>query len=328
MNFQALTLSTLPRNHKQSDWLTVATRTDGSEWRLPLLYVTGSEPGPTLVVTAAVHGDEYEGVEAIPQIFQRVQPTVLRGTLVMVPVCNMPAYETAQRSSPIDGLNLARVFPGDEHGSITQRIAFWITQKLLKDADFYIDLHSGGAMYNIPMLIGYIRDEGELGQRSLAGARAFGAPILWGHPLPMAPGRTVSAATDLGVPSLYSEAPGGGYARPDDVSCMIEGVLNVMKHLGMLAGNPQPRPTTHHLFGDGNLDQVISADVAGYFRAEVKLLEEVKAGQRVGLIRDLFGNVIQEVNADQDGIVIMLRRFHRVHVGDGLAHLTGFVERF
>ena len=102
----------------------------------------------------------------------------------------------------------------------------------------------------------------------------------------------------------------------------------LMKHLGMLAGNPQPRPTTHHLFGDGNLDQVISAEVAGYFRAEVKLLDEVKSGQRVGLIRDLFGNVIQEVNADQDGIVIMLRRFHRVHVGDGLAHLTGFVERF
>lgn len=327
MHFNEFDLPTLPRNHKQTDWLTVATRTDGGEWRLPLLYVTGAQPGPTLVVTAAVHGDEYEGVEAIPHVFQQVQPSDLRGTLVMVPVCNMPAYETAQRSSPIDGLNLARVFPGEEHGSITQRIAYWITQKLLRHADFYIDLHSGGATYQIPTLIGYIRDEGELGQRSLAGARAFGAPILWGHPLPIAPGRTVSAATDLGVPSLYTEAPGGGYADPDNVACFISGVINVMKHLEMLTGAPQPRPTTHHLFGDGNLDQVISADMAGYFRAEVELLTEVEAGQRLGVVRDLFGNVLQEVKADQPGIVIMLRRFHRVHVGDGLVHVTGFVER-
>jgi len=327
MNFQNFDISTLPRNHKQSGWLTVATRADGSEWRLPLLYATGRQPGPTLVVTAAVHGDEYEGVEAIPLVFQQVQPNTLRGTLVMLPVCNMPAYEAAQRSSPVDGLNLARVFPGEAHGSITQRIAYWITQKLLRHAAFYIDLHSGGATYNIPTLIGYIRDAGELGQRSLAGAQAFGAPILWGHPLPIAPGRTVSAATDLGVPSLYTEAPGGGYARPDDVVCFTDGVLNVMKHLGMLDGTPQPCPTTHHLCGDGNLDQVIAADAAGYFRATVELLEEVKAGQRVGIICDLFGTVIQEVSADQDGIVIMLRRFHRVHVGDGLVHLTARVAQ-
>jgi len=325
MHFQNFDIPSLPSNHKQTDWLTVATRTDGGEWRLPLLYVTGAEPGSILVVTAAVHGDEYEGVEAIPRVFQQVQPGALRGTLVLVPVCNMPAYETAQRSSPVDGLNLARVFPGEEHGSITQRIAYWITQKLLRHADFYIDLHSGGATYNIPTLIGYIHDAGQLGQASLAGARAFGAPILWGHPLPLAPGRTVSAATELGVPSLYTEAPGGGYARPDDVACFTTGVINVLKHLGMIDGAPQPRSTTHHLFGDGNLDQVIAADVAGYFRAEVELLVKVQAGQRVGVIRDLFGNVVQTVNADQDGVVIMLRRFHRVHVGDGLVHLTGRV---
>lgn len=80
-------------------------------------------------------------------------------------------------------------------------------------------IHGDGMAAEIPTLIGYLHDEGELGQRSLAGARAFGAPALWGHPLPIAPGRTVSAATDLGVPWLYTEAPGGGYAQTDDVAC-------------------------------------------------------------------------------------------------------------
>lgn len=326
MQFCEFDLPTLPSGQKETSWLEVAVRADGGVWRLPLLYVTGQRPGPTLVVTAAVHGDEYEGVEAIPQIFQQTEPTDLRGKLVMMPVCNMPAYEAATRSSPIDGLNLARVFPGDSNGTITQRIAHWITAKLLTHADFYIDLHSGGATYNIPTLIGYVHDAGEMGQRSQAGAQAFGAPVLWGHPLPVAPGRTVSAATDLGVPWLYTEAPGGGYARPDDVACFVQGVRNVMCWLTMLDGVPQPRPMTHHLFGDGNLDQVIDATVAGYFRATVNLLDPVVAGQRLGVVCDLFGQVIQEVTADQAGVVIMLRRFHRVHVGDGLAQITSVLR--
>lgn len=326
MHFRDFSIPHLPRGQKQTGWLEVAGRADGSAWQLPFLYVTGQQPGPTLIVTAAVHGDEYEGVETIPLVFQQVQPAALRGTLVMVPVCNMPAYETVQRSSPIDGLNLARVFPGDANGTITQRIAYWIKEKLLAHADFYIDLHSGGVAATIPALIGYIRDAGKLGQASLAGAIAFGAPVLWGHPLPIAPGRTVSAATDLGVPSLYTEAPGGGYAQPDDLACFTQGVLNVMKHLKMLDGAPQPRPMTHHLVGDGDLDSVIDADIAGYFRAEVELLTAVKAGQRLGIVQDFFGQVLQEVVADQDGIVILLRRIHRVNAGDGLVHITGVID--
>jgi predicted deacylase len=171
-------------------------------------------------------------------------------------------------------------------------------------------------------LIGYIHDDGDLGQRSLAAARAFGAPILWGHPLPVPPGRTISVATDLGVPSLYTEAPGGGYADPDDVSCFVDGVLNVMAHLDMIDTAPGPRPLRHHLFGDGNLDTVISAPVAGYFRAAVNLLDEVEPGAHLGTVYDLFGAAQAEIGADGAGIVIMVRRLHRVHVGDGLVHLT------
>jgi predicted deacylase len=128
------------------------------------------------------------------------------------------------------------------------------------------------------------------------------------------------------VPSLYTEAPGGGYARPDDVACFTQGVINVMQHLGMLDGAPQPRPITHHLFGDGDLDSVINAKTAGYFRSEVRLLADVRVGQRLGVVQDFFGQVVQEVIADQEGVLIMLRRLHRVHVGDGLAHVTGRVE--
>lgn len=339
---------TPPRNRKQTEWATVSPRADGSAWRLPLLTISGAEPGPTLVVTAGVHGDEYEGVETIAQLYQQLAPQDLRGDLILVPVCNLPAYEAIQRSSPIDGLNLARTFPGNAKGTVTERIAHWMTEQLLRRADFYIDLHSGGIAADIPTLVGYIHDDGELGQHSRAAAEAFGAPVLWGHPLPLPPGRTISAATELGVPSLYTEAPGGGYARPADVDLFVRGVRNVMCHLGMmycgcdgnrsfyLAENsdshsehsidsvPDPQTCTHDLFGDGNLDVVVAAPVAGYFRAAVTLLDGVVAGQCLGAIYDFTGEQLAEVISQRDGVVIMLRRLHRVNVGDGVAQVTGW----
>ena len=122
MRFEEFDIPKLPSGEKATGWLEVASRADGGSWRLPLLYVKGTAAGPTLAVTAAVHGDEYEGVEAVPRIFDQVYPSTLKGTLVMIAVCNMPAYEAGIRSSPIDGLNLARVFPGDPEGTVTQRI--------------------------------------------------------------------------------------------------------------------------------------------------------------------------------------------------------------
>lgn len=323
---EEIDVSKLPRNTKETGWLKVTQRADGGYWQLPFLHVTGPIVGPTLLVLAAVHGDEYEGVEAIPRIFCSLAPSDLCGTLLMVPICNVPAYGTATRSSTIDGQNLARVFPGDKHGTITEQIAYFLTEKLLKPSDFLIDLHSGGITARIPTLIGYVRSDDERGQRALAGAKAFGVSVMWGHPLPIPPGRSLTAATDLGIPALYTEAAGGGYARPEDVRCFTTGVLNVMKHLDMLEGEPQLQPVTHHLIGDGNLDEVITTPVAGYFRSEVDLLESVSIGQQLGTVCDAFGDILARITSQQSGIVIMLRRIHRVHPGNGLAHVTQRLE--
>lgn len=321
-------LAALPPGIKTTGWLEVAPRAGGGMWRLPLLSAKGVAAGPTMVVLAGVHGDEYEGVEAIPQIFGLVDPANLTGTLVMVPVCNLPAYEAGLRSSPVDGLNLARVFPGKADGTITERIAHTLTEQLLRHADFLIDLHSAGVAYDIPTLVGYLYDEGELGQRSHAAALAFGAPVTWGHPMPVPAGRSISAAMDLGVPWLYTEAPGGGYARAADVECFRGGVLNVMRHLGMLPGAPETPPNSLQLVGDGNLDVVTLAPVAGYFRPTVALLDRVRQGDLVGNIVDFFGTTVATIPSASDGVVIMLRRLRRVHAGEGLVQVTNTLEQY
>lgn len=326
MHLKDLDVSRLPRNTKETVWLEVAQRADDSHWKLPFIYITGSTVSPILLVIAAIHGDEYEGVEAIPRIFRKLIPEDLSGTLLMVPICNIPAYETATRNNIIDGKNLARVFPGNAHGTITEKIAYFLTEKLLKPADFLIDLHSGGIAASIPTLIGYIHSNDKRGKRALAGAEAFGSSVIWGHPLPVPPGRSLTVATDLGIPALYTEALGGGLAREEDVRCFTTGILNVMKHLNMIEGKPQLQPVTHHLFGDGDLDNVITAPVAGYFRTEVALLENVNAGQKLGTICSAFGEVLAKITTEHTGVVIMIRRIHRVHSGDGLIHITQRLE--
>ncbi len=326
MHISELNVTNLERGTKDSCWLDISPRVEGGSWQIPFLSVTGTQPGPTLVVFAGVHGDEYEGVEAIPRIAEQVNPPQLRGTLLMVPVCNMAAYATATRNSPIDGLNLARVFPGSETGTLTQQIAYWLTRKFISAADFFIDLHSAGVVGDIPTLAGYLHSDEDVGRRSLAAARVFGAPVLWGHPPPVPPGRTISAAIDHGVPCLYTEAAGAGRALPEDVDCFIHGVLNVMHHLNMLAGEPAAVPPPQHLVGDGNMDEIMSAPVAGFFRPHVELLQAVQTGQLVGTIHDPLGTLLAELHAEKDGIVIMRRGVRRVHSGDGLIHLTNRAE--
>jgi hypothetical protein len=113
-----------------------------------------------------------------------------------------------------------------------------------------------------------------------------------------------------------------GRATPAEVACFSQGVINVLKHLGMLAGPPQPGRLTHHLLGDGNLDRVISAPLAGFFRAEVALLAEVESGQRLGIIQDFFGQISAEIKAERAGVVVFLRRRPSVEAGSGLVQVT------
>ncbi|MCY4538283.1 MAG: M14 family metallopeptidase [Chloroflexi bacterium] len=322
MHFREFSPKCLHGGEKARIWLDVAPRADGGYWRLPILSVAGASDGPTLLVLAGVHGDEYEGIVAIPRLFEVIQPGDLRGRLLMLPVCNVPAYEGARRSSPVDGLNLARVFPGQRDGSITEQIAYWICDRLLRQADFMIDLHTGGIAYELPLLTGYVHDEGAYGQASLGLARAFGAPVLWGHPLPLPPGRSLTAAYDLGVPCAYTEAPGGSGIDPHVAGSFLSGLFNVMKHLGMLQGEQARQTLTHHLVGHGDLDSVIETPVAGLFQREVALLDEVEAGQRLGVIQDESGAVLAEIIAKQAGVLIMLRGLPRVQAGDGIAHVA------
>ena len=139
------------RGHKHSLELDVGH----SGIQLPILLVRGSHEGAALVVTAGIHGDEYEGVRAIFDVVETLDPAAMRGDLIAVPVANPPAFWAGTRRSPLDGVNLARIFPGAPDQGPSEAIAHTLARQVIAQADFYLDLHSAGVAFLMPTMVGY-----------------------------------------------------------------------------------------------------------------------------------------------------------------------------
>ncbi len=292
---------------------------------IPVLAARGSRSGKTLVATAGVHGDEYEGMEAIHRTFEALDPSSMTGTFVAVPVVTLPAYWMACRVNPLDARNMARVFPGSTDGSASERLAARLLDRILRHADFYIDLHSAGRAMHWVTLCGYC-DHGPQTATASEAARCFGAPVIWEHPHdPTATGRTLSATNGLEIPSLYTEAFGGGHTRPEDVDCYTRGLANLLRFLEIselpVAGLPEPYDPVE-VRGWGNTDNALSAAKSGLFWSQVEPADRVKSGQKIAYVRNIEGRIIDEIVSPQDGYVVGIRATPRVFAGDTLIVLT------
>jgi predicted deacylase len=322
-------IAKLPRSQKSYDFYDIAPRPDGGMWRVPVCTITSANPGPTFVVIAGIHGDEYEGPETIANVYQQLTPgQLLKGNLVMVPFFNIPAWESATRSSPIDGLNLARVMPGDPNGSISYRLGYYVTHKFIDPSDMFLDIHSGGVALNICTSIYYYATDNEIGRKTKAAAEAFAAPAVIGsiNPQNAVYGCSFRTCWDRNKAGMFTEAHGAGRTLAQEIECFTTGVFNVLKHMGMLAGEPETQRTTHRLIGDNQGGGSFNASVAGYFKPEVRMLDQVTTGQRLGAILDFDGSVLEEYISGRDGFVTNLRGTPRTNVGDNVIGITGGVR--
>lgn len=303
---------------KESFWLELF---DDAAHGFPVVVINGAQAGKTLVAIAGVHGDEYEGVQALHELCATLDPAEMNGRLIAVPIANVAAHRAAVRTTPMDSLNLARVFPGNDKGTLTERIAACLT-RLIERADFLLDLHSAGIMFQIPPLVGYCAANAP----AAAAARVFGTPVIWAHPEPIPAGRTVSEAQRVGIPWLYVESSGGGRVLPHELPYYQNGIRHLLQHLRLLPGEPPAASARYSLAGNGNLDEAIAATAAGFFVPQVPILAAVTAGQMVGVIRDLFGDTLEEITAPQAGFVIVLRALPPVNPGDTVCVVTSGVR--
>ena len=286
------------------------------------LVLTGKHTGPHLLITAGVHGDEYEPMEACRRLYHQLLGELehLHGQITLVPVVNHPAFAMASRTGP-DGLDLARICPGKENGTISQRIAH-AASELIISADYYIDMHNGGHLYNIYPFSGYVlHPDAKILKEQQGMARAFGLPIIWGTD-PTLPGRTLSVARDANIPAIYIEIGGAGIYNESMTKLTIQGCTNVLANLGLLKIMEQKNPVRYHVEDhrreSGYLQRLLPSPVDGFFMPEVVFEDPVRKGQPIGHVQDALGKVKTPILADQDGIVFILRNSPSVKKGDSL----------
>jgi predicted deacylase len=282
--------------------------------QLPALIVTGAKAGPVLLAVAAVHGNEYEGQEAVRAIFARLDPATLSGVYCAIPVCNVFAYEARSRATPphLDGLNLARVFPGSAGGSPTQRLAHHLMRMVVRNVgadDLFVDFHSGSEEMNYLPLIGYRDIASASRAASEEAARHFGGAMLW--LVDDGVGMFNAETSRLGIPTVGTETTGQAGCRPADVAIFTEGLLNHLRLKGMLPGGPPPREDAVPCRG-------VSAVVTdtGFLRLTHRLGAVVQAGEVLGEIIDLFGDQLQELHAPHGGTIWMQRTCPATRAGE------------
>jgi predicted deacylase len=279
--------------------------------------------GPTILLTAGNHGDEYEGQIALRRLIQGLQPSEVRGRLFAMPALNLPAVLAAERVSPLDGGNMNRSFPGDPDGGPTRMIAHFVESVLLPRCQFAADLHSGGRASRYLPCAFLRRGDREIMAQQMEAAAIFGAPhtVIVDAALE---DRSLSAACDrTGTVMVATELAGGGGVDLDAARLAQEGLDRLLRHWGALA---MPRPVTApgtRFIEARDRQSSVMAPIDGLFEPARRAAERVVKGERAGWIHpmDDMARPPAEVRFAVDGTIIAERVPPLVRRGDYLYHL-------
>ena len=281
---------------------------------MPVQVICGRKAGPTLFVSAAVHGDELNGVEIIRRLLQRKGLRSLQGTLIAVPIVNVQGFLNQSRYLP-DRRDLNRSFPGSAKGSVAARLANKFLHHVVSKADYGIDLHTGAInRFNLPQIRGNLDDA-----KTLELAQVFGVPVILNANI--LDGSLRACAEEYHVPMLIYEA--GEALRFDEISICagLRGIVSVMQHIGMLTGVQQIRRSKPVL---ARSTSWVRAPASGIVSDQVKLGSKVVKGQRLATISDPLGDEEESAMATFDGIVIGRSNLPLAHEGDALFNVAAF----
>jgi predicted deacylase len=279
----------------------------------PVFVARGVRQGPTLCVTAGIHGDEINGTEIARRAFSWVDPEALRGMVIVFPMVNAAGVRTGNRYMQ-DRRDLNRAFPGRSNGSVTSLVAHKLFSEIRRHCDYLIDLHTGSfARSNNPQIRVGPDDE-----RALDLARHFGVGIVLISEGPR--GSIRRAASDIGIPSIIYEAGEPSRFDLDQIAAGVQGIESVMAHLGMIEGGKQIEVPESRIYTKTTWVRVPVGN-GGYFFPTVELGQQVREGERLGTIVDPLTDRYTAVEANQSGEVIGLAAAQIVLSGYALVHL-------
>jgi predicted deacylase len=269
----------------------------------PTFEARGARDGPRVTLIGGIHGCEYSSIAAVVRFMNELSASELAGSITAVPVVSMQSFE---RRSPFvvpeDGKNLNRSFPGTYDGTYTDALARSIFDELIAPADCLIDLHGGDLVEALEPFTIYGGGPAEKAAHALA--VAFGLPyVVRQKPSGDLGGMTSDAAASVGIPSIIAEAGGRGQLEDDAVTMLVEGVRNALRSLEVLPG--PVRPPRQEMRFVGAFDWLRSR-AAGWWETAVGVGAEVAGGDLLGRVKSLYGDVLEEIHAPRDGVVLFL----------------------
>lgn len=296
--------------------LTAAKLYDFTDMKIPVAVVRGKEDGPTLFISAAIHGDEINGVDIVRRLLRHKALKLLRGTLITIPIVNVFGFNDKSRYLP-DRRDLNRSFPGEEHGSLASQIAYIFRTEIVEKCTHGIDLHTGAIhRRNLPQIRADLTNP-----QNLILAKAFGTPVI----LNASPrdGSLREMVREQQIPMLLYEA---GTALRFDANAAktgIDGILNVMRTIGMLPEAPLARPQEVFIAKSSHW---VRAPISGIFLARKKLGEHVKRGDVLGIMTNPFGDHEHLISSPYEGIIIGNSLLPLANEGDAIFHIAVFEQ--
>ena len=266
----------LPHSHDKSAWGSIV---------IPIT-VAKNGVGPTILLTGANHGDEYEGPVALFDLANNINFEDIQGRVIIVPGMNYPAFQAAKRTSPIDGGNMNRVFPGNPEGTFTEKIADYFNRTLLPLADFVVDFHSGGKTLDfLPFCCAHVLNDKEQQSRCIDAMKAFNAP----HSVMLLEIDAVNmydtAAENMGKVFISTELGGGGSTTAYTVEIAKKGIRNLLRHTGICKGDLEVSETINLDMPDQRC--YIFSETSGLVEHCVDLGDSVKEGQLVAKVHNI-----------------------------------------
>lgn len=313
--------SIAPGTNRQIE-IPVAETYDLTEVTMPVEVVHGAHKGPVLFITAAIHGDEINGVEIIRRVLasRRINAKTLHGTLIAVPIVNVFGFNRQSRYLP-DRRDLNRCFPGTADGSLAGQFAHILMTEIVNQSTHGIDLHTGANhRTNLPQIRGFLDDPAT---KELA--HAFNVPVMINSSL--RDGSLRQATLEQGIPMLLYE--GGQAQRFEEkvVRTGLAGVMAVMEKIGMISAATRHMPRGKHATHTARFTKWIRAPRSGCMRVYKSIGAAVKEGDRIAVISDPFGHNKANVYANCSGIIIGESLLPLVNNGDALFHIAGFDDR-
>jgi uncharacterized protein len=275
---------------------------------IPYVDVRGAADGPHVTVLAGVHGAEYTSIAAVRRLARTLDDQVVAGRVTAVPLVNPLAFwARSPFVVPTDGKNLNRSFPGDPSGTDADVLAHRLFETFVVGSDQVLDLHAGDLPEALEPFAMYEESAVEAASRDLALAYGLGHVVRQTSAVRTVSGSTCAAAADIGVPAIVAESGQNGLLDPRAVERHVTGLTNVLRHLGVLAGEAVPGDV---LAGRAVVEHEgwhwLRTPVAGWWEPAVPVGTAVGAGDLLGTVGELLGDAVHEVQAPEPGVLLFL----------------------